>query len=340
MLHISPIYLESATAVYAEFFEDSLHRSQWGAMGHWLGRGVKPLGLRNPIELKALENLLNGLTPDGNRGLVPEAGDPKRIAGWQVVLKSPARLNNEWGVVTREAQIRIQRGFAQGVNRTLRCLEDVLTGVGTLAARADSPKVVTAVFRTNAAWDQTPALQATAIVMNMGLQSGDKALTFAPSQVMGVQRGLEDFFTRALHTCLQEQIGRMKSFASRRLGLSAMLDDIFDMAAMNARRRTTWARRDNRGAWQNQRSKLAVTWRDNADQLAFKSYWTRNMQILAKPGEMLADRIKELRKAKEAREIQVQPSSEAQVYPFKQSQARRQQTPTMRPKGHSYGHSY
>ena len=340
MLYISPIYLESATAVYAEFFEDKLQRSRWGTMGHWLGRGVPILGLRNPAELKALEHLLNGLTPDGSRGLVSDARDPKRVAGWQMVLKAPARLNNEWGVATREAQIRIERGFAQGVNRTLRCWEDVVTGTGTLAPRPDSPKTVTAVFRTNAAWDQTPELQATAMLMNVGLQSTDKAMTFSPSQVMSMQSGLRDFFARALYVCLDEQVGRLKSFASRKLGIDQVVKETFDKAAKDAMRRSTWARRDDRGAREDKRSEMAGTWRLDADQLAFKSYWTRNMQVIDKPRQFLADLAKERRNGQQTNGNGAQHTSELQRQETREAERQQASSPVRKSKEHLYGHSH
>ena len=180
MLSISPIYLESATAVYADFFESRLHRERMSTLGHWQGRGAQLLGLKNPVKLKALENLLNGLTPDGTRRLVADAGDPKRVAGWRITLAAPPLLNNVWAVAPREAHVRIERGFVQGVNRTLRCLEDVVTGVGTLAPRPDSPKAIMTVFRTNAAWDMSAELQATALLLNLGLESVQKAQTTSP----------------------------------------------------------------------------------------------------------------------------------------------------------------
>jgi len=343
MLYISPIYLESATAVYTEFFDDTLHRTRMGNMGHWLGRGVKPLELRNPVELKALENLLNGLSPDGKRGLVADAGDPKRIAGWLTVLQAPPRLNNEWGIVTREAQIRIERGFAQGVNRTLRCLEDVVTGVGTLAPRPDSPKAVMAVFRTNAAWDQTPELRAAAIVMNLGLQSPEKALTLSPSQVMAMESGLRDFFARALYSCLDQQVERLKSFASRFLGVDRVLEDIFGKAGMDALRRSTWPRRDDRSAQEDkrsERSEAAGNWRLDADQLATKSYWTRNMQVMAKPRELYSALLKELRNGRPANGNEPLRSSELQQQETREFERERCSVPPKKFKDHLHDHSY
>lgn len=340
MLNIAPIYLESATAVYAEFFEDKLQRDRWGTMGHWLGRGVPILGLKNPVELKALENLMNGLAPDGSRRLVPDARDPQRVAGWLLSLKAPARLNNEWGVATREAQIRIERGFAQGVNRTLRCWEDVVTGTGTLAPRPDSPKTVTAVFRTKAAWDQTPELQATAMLMNVGLQSANKAITFSPSQVMCMESQLRGFFARALYVCLDKQVGRMKSFASRKLGIDQVLEQIFTKAAKDEMRRSTWARRDDRGAGEDKRSEMAGNWRLDADQLAFKSYWTRNMQVIDKPRQFLADLAKERRNGQQTNGNRFQHASELQ--PPETRQAERQQASSVARKSHEHldGHSH
>ena len=216
----------------------------------------------------------------------------------------------------------------------------MLTGVGTLAPRPDSPKIVMAVFRTNAAWDQTPELQATAMLMNMGLQSPDKALTFSPSQVMGMQSGLRDFFMRALHARLDEQIGRLRSFASKKLGVDQVIEDVFSRAAMDARRRSTWARRDDRGAWEDKRSEMAATWRLDADQLAFKSYWTRNMQVIAKPGQLFADRIKELRNGRPTNGNGMKQAVESLPQPIKKAETHRRPSRPKKSTEHHYGHSH
>lgn len=131
---------------YAELFDGEIVSDRLVTMGHWLGRGVGPLELKNPIPIKAFENLMNGRAAVGSRRLVADAGDLKRIAAFRIILEAPPRLDNIYGVSPREAQLRIERGFAQGVNRTLRCLEDVVTGVGTMVPAPDSPKAVIALF--------------------------------------------------------------------------------------------------------------------------------------------------------------------------------------------------
>lgn len=294
MLHISPIYLESATAAYADFFEATLHRDRLGTMGHWLGRGAAPLGLRNPVQLRTLDHLLNGLTPDGSRGLVQDAGDPKRIAGWRVVLSAPPLLNNVWGVAPREAQVRIERGFTQGVNRTLKCLEDVVTGLGTLAPRPETPKAVMAVFRTKAAADLSAELKSTTLLLNVDIQSPNKATTFSASQVMHFESGLRDFYVRALHARLQEQVGSIKSLASKALGVDRLIDEIFTKAETDARLRATWGRRDDRRVWMDQKTELSALWRAAADGMSFKACWTGNLEAIGKSGRMFANAMKEL----------------------------------------------
>lgn len=340
MLHISPIYLESACVVYADFFESRLYRERLATLGHWQGRGAKALGLKNPIELKVLENLMNGLTPDGSRGLVPDAGDPKRIAAWQAVFEAPLVLSNAWGVAPREARVRIERGFVQGVNRALRCFEDVVTGVGTLAPRPDTPKAVMAVFRTNASWDLTAELKATALLMNAGLQSQTKAVTFIPSQMMGFESGLRDFFMRALYARLDEQVGRVRSFSSKWLRFDQLIEDLFNKAAMDATQRSTWARRDDRGAWAEGKTELSAHWRAMADNLAFKACWSGNLQAIGRPARFLADLIKEIRDRRPTNGHVTEEASKALAEQAEHAQERRRALPVTKPKSHFHGHSH
>jgi hypothetical protein len=260
------------------------------------------LGLKNPAQLSDLENLLNGLTPDGGRGLVSDASDPKRMAGWRATLVASPLLNNVWAVAPREAQVRIERGFVQAVNRALRAWEDVVTGVGTLAPKPDSPKIVLAVFRTNAAWDFSPELQATAVLLNLGLQSQNKAQTFSPSQVMAFESGLRDFFERSLTVRLDEQISQLKSPASKRLNLDQIVKGLSHKAAMDANSRATWARRDDRGNRNGQENTLFAYWRQNALVNARVAKLGERTHLIGKQGQLFAKVIKELRNGRSVNE--------------------------------------
>lgn len=227
MLYISPIYLGTAIAVYAEFFEDTLHSARLGTLGHWLGRGVRSLGLKNPVGLKNIENIASGFSADGSHALVPDAGDPRRIAAYRVVMDAPARLNSLYGVSPREARIRIERGFAQGVNRTLQCLEDMVTGVPSLVPEPQSPKTAIAVFRNRAASDYSPELQATGLLMNVGIQAANTARAFSPSDVMGFESSLRNYYERALQARMHEQLSPMRTMASKVLRLDPLVEGVF-----------------------------------------------------------------------------------------------------------------
>ena len=295
MLNISPIYLESATATYADFFESRLHRDRMSTLGHWQGRGGSMLGLKNPIDVKALENLLNGFTPDGTKNLVADAGDPKRIAAWRTTLVAPSLLTNVWAVAPKEAHTRIERGFAQAVNRALRCLEDVVTGVGTLAPKASYPKAVMAVFRTRADWDTSPELQATVLFLNLALKSATHAEVYSPSHVMGLESGLRDFFGKALTSRLDEQIGHFKTRASRNLKLGNVVETLSHRLAMDSNSRATWGRRDDRGSWNRDTVQREMKWIRKALDVGLVANWTDISQNIGKPIELFNKLMREMR---------------------------------------------
>lgn len=295
MLNISPIYLESATATYADFFESRLHRERMSTLGHWQGRGSQMLGLKSPVDVKALENLLNGFTPDGTRNLVADAGDPKRIAAWRTTLVAPSFITNVWAVAPKEAHIRIERGFAQAVNRALRCMEDVVTGVGTLAPKPGVSKAVMAVFRTRADWDTSPELHATALFLNLGLKSATQAEVFSPSHVMGLESGIRDFFGRALTARLDEQIGQFKTRASRRLKLEDVVETLSHRLTMDASSRATWGRRDDRASWNRDAVQKELNWPRQALDIALVANWTDISQHIGKPAELFNKLLHEMR---------------------------------------------
>ena len=340
MLSISPIYLESATAAYADFFESTLHRERLGSLGHWQGRGVKLLDLKNPIELKAFENLLNGLTPNGARRLVVDAGDPKRIAAWRTTLVAPPLLNNLWAVAPREAHIRIERGFAQAVNRTMRCLDNVVTGVGTRAPKSDSQKSVLAVFRTQAAWDLSAELGATALLLNLGVQSPQKAQSFSPTQVMGSESGLQDFFKRVLAARLEEQFNQFKSLASRQLKLDEMVRAMSHKAALDAHSRSTWTRRDGRRIWNGGKNLRDPDWQRNARAFAQVARWTELTDYFGKPGEVFARLSKEFRNGRALNGHVVKQVTDSSEGHGEQTKENRQSAAETKSHKHFHGYSH
>ena len=340
MLNISQIYLESATSVYADFFESSLHLDRLSTMGHWQGRGAKILGLKNPVQLKDLENLLNGLTPDGGRSLVADARAPKRIAGWRVILDAAPLLNDFWAVAPREAQVRIERGFVQAVNRGLRCFEDVVTGVGTLVPRPDSQKAVMAVFRTNAAWDLSAQLQATAVLMNVGLKSPNSAETFRPSEVMALESGLRDFFERALVAQLSVQISQVESRASKRLKLDEVVKAMSQKLAMDSYSRETWARRDDRGIHNQEKKTRVANWQNTAKGIGSIAEWEEFKRIVGMPGQVFDRMMKEFWSGRQVNEHAAHESADSSKHETKNAETKRQTSTVRRSIRQTFGHSY
>ena len=150
-------------------------------MGHWQGRAVKLLQLKNPVQSSVFDNLVNGMTPDGCKSLVPRSGDPNRLAGWRVTITAPQDFNWTWGAFPKTVRLRLERAFAQAVQTTLKRLEREMTGDNASPPRWDKSGLV-AVFRHNAASDYSPQLQATALFFNLGLQQrwlGDNLLNQA-----------------------------------------------------------------------------------------------------------------------------------------------------------------
>jgi hypothetical protein len=65
---------------------------------------------------------------------------------------------------------------------------------------------------------------------------------------MAFESGLQSFFERALHARLHEQLSHLRSMASRSLRVEPLVEGIFEKYAMDADRKATWTRRDDRGA--------------------------------------------------------------------------------------------
>ena len=189
---MSPIYQENAADVYKPFFESPFLQMRLGKPGLWLGQAAKLLPLTNPVQQRALENLLSGLSPDGKTRLVPEAANPDRVAAWRMVITLPPVANRAWSVRPRKIRLAIERAFAKAVNRALKQLEKRVSEPSQRAAAAG----LFAVFRTNAAQDFSPQLQATVLFPNLGIQPSGKVTTFSPEKLMGLESGLRTFLER------------------------------------------------------------------------------------------------------------------------------------------------
>lgn len=340
MLNISTIYLESATPVYVDFFEGRLHQERLSTMGHWQGQGAKTLGLKNPVELKDLQNLLNGLTPDGSRQLVADARDPKRVAGWRVILDAAPLLNDLWAVAPREAQVRLERGFVQAVNRSLRCFEDIVTGVGTLVPKPDSQKAVMAVFRTNAAPDFTAQLQATALLLNVALQSPTQAQTFHASQVMALENGLRNFFERALVAQLDLQVSHLQSSASKRLKLDDMIKAMSHKVVIDAHSRDTWARRDDRRVQTAEKGRRVAAWQNTAAAIGGIAEWEEFRRIMRKPAGVWGRMMNGSSNGRAKNGHAAQESTDSSKQLTQSPEAKQHSTLVPKSLRHTIGHSY
>jgi hypothetical protein len=281
MITFSPIYLEDAEDICTPFFESPFLQMRLGKPGLWHGRAAQLLSTENPVRREAFENLLKGYTPDGSKGLVPEPGNPNRLAGWRVVLTLPPAMNRVWSVRSRGTRLHIERVFARAVRWALghleRQLDDPLNG----GERAS----LFAVFRTNAAQDLAPQLQATAVLFNLGIQRNGNAATFSLERIMALENQVKVMFERGIGSPL----AKYREWGSV---LQEKLDDCASPHySMTADRRREWSGQDAEGNFVNKYPGYIGTWRSYARSswtlVCFDDYW----QFFKHPAAVLTAKL-------------------------------------------------
>ncbi len=216
---ISPIYEEEARQAYREFFQAEFISQRLGHPGRWHGEGARVLGLRNPVQVGAFENLLHGLSADGNRELVLGAGQQHREAAWLFTFRAPQSLSVRWVMAWSEhEQQGIEKAHNFAVNSAIRSFEGWITDKGFNEHREIDQRIALAVFRWGSTEDQRPDLHTQVFFFNLGLRPDGHAETFTHDQVMGHETKLQGHYEVMLHKSLFREIGaeETQSWIARR----------------------------------------------------------------------------------------------------------------------------
>jgi hypothetical protein len=281
-LRIAPVFRADVADTYGAFFQRPLAQEMLLKMGHWQGRAVKVLQLKNPIDSSSFGHLIDGRTPDGSRSLIPQSGEANRLAGWRVIITAPQGLNWVWGVCPKKVRVRVERAFAQAVQKTLRHMELEMPGYGASARESDKAGVF-AVFRHNAASDYSPQLQATVLCFNLGLRQQQMATALTTKQVMAMETKLKCFFHEEFRVRTEKQIELMPRHDQRLYGnVSQFFSALSPLPLMSPLAAECWSGRTQDGGLSTSPPLCFRTWKEWAEGTAQCAHDTR----LDRPGEL------------------------------------------------------
>lgn len=142
-----------------------------GDAGVWLGSGAEHLGLAGEVDGKLFAALAAGFAPDGSP-MVQNAGDPERVAGWDLTFSAPKSVDVIWALAGEDLQKRIEAAQAQAVARTLEFVEEhaawVRTGKG--GGELEQCKLITAAFLHGTSRELDPKVHTHLFVFNQGVR--------------------------------------------------------------------------------------------------------------------------------------------------------------------------
>ncbi len=132
MMSIAPRTAAAATGYYLHLAEDN-HRGgsredyyTKEGEGHWVGTGAAALGLAGKVEEKDFSRLSLGYAPDGC-GLVQNAGDSDRRAGWDLTFSAPKSVSVVWALGDDTARQKIEAAHREAVAKALDLIQERAT---------------------------------------------------------------------------------------------------------------------------------------------------------------------------------------------------------------------
>jgi len=216
MVTLTPLSRGEEDRAYREFFTPEYFTRYLGLPGQWTGGGVKPLGLRSPVESSVLKRLLEGHSPDGTRPLAPDCAHPNRAPGWCLDLGVPHSLSVLWALAPEAARESIELAHRAAAAVTLLDLERDLGGCRTGQHLAEEllPNGVFAWFSGRASRDQMPQLSVRAIIPNLGFLRDGTVTNFGSDRLLERRAGLATAYRALLGGQLQKHIGAFQEWAN------------------------------------------------------------------------------------------------------------------------------
>lgn len=138
--------------------------------GVWFGKGAEKLGLAGKVNKQEFKNVFSGYSPDGQKALVQNAGQPKRQAGWDLTFSVPKSVSYIWSQVPEMREI-IQEENLKAAKKALFYLEEnAVTRRGHGGTEKEPTGLVIAAFEHGTSRAQDPQLHLHALALNLSVR--------------------------------------------------------------------------------------------------------------------------------------------------------------------------
>ena len=138
--------------------------------GRWWGSGAKILGLPDHINRQDFLLLFDGFSVE-DESLVRNAGDEKRVPGWDLVFAPPASIGKVlWAMAPPDIRLVIEECNEQAVQTSLSYLEEqVYVRRGEGGSELERAGLVVAMYEHGTNRNQEPFLHRHCLVLNVGV---------------------------------------------------------------------------------------------------------------------------------------------------------------------------
>lgn len=155
-----------------------------GDTGVWLGSGAEHLGLAGEVDGKLFAALAAGFDPDGT-AMVQNAGDPERVAGWDLTFSAPKSVSIVWSLAGENLQKKIEAAQARAVTSALEFVEEhaarVRTGKG--GEDIEQCRLVAAAFLHGTSRELDQQVHTHVFVFNQGIREDGRSASLDSREI-------------------------------------------------------------------------------------------------------------------------------------------------------------
>jgi conjugative relaxase-like TrwC/TraI family protein len=175
--------------------------------GQWQGSGAAALGFLGRIQRDQFLALFAGFTEDGNN-LVQNAGDERRVPGWDCVFAMPKSVSVLWAIADTPTQAAIEAAHHQAVVKALQYLEShAYSRRGSGGSDLEKAGLVVATFQHGSNRNQEPYLHTHALVLNVSVREDGSTGALHSKPLYQYKLAAGAIYRAELAAELQRQLG-------------------------------------------------------------------------------------------------------------------------------------
>ena len=196
--------------------------------GAWFGKGARELGLKGKVEREPLRNLLVGLTPDGIKKLVQNAGNENRQSGWDLTFSAPKSVSVAWAQGSAEVQAALQRIQRLAVEKAIAYLEDVaaVTRRGRGGTETEKVGLIAALFEHGTSRAQDPQLHTHALLLNISTREDGSSGTIRSRDIFRHKMAAGALYRAEFAAALEKELGLTVHQADKAFAINGVSESV------------------------------------------------------------------------------------------------------------------